>query len=68
MVHYGAHKLPRSCSAQQSVEVDVADPPEDEWVRLPAKSGATKKDNVEQAHNMVRPEIGAMRLGSSNLR
>lgn len=68
MVHDGAHKLPRSCSTQQSVEVNVANPPENEWVRLPAKPGATKKDNVEQAHYMVRPEVGAMRLGSSDLR
>lgn len=47
MVHDGAHKLPRSSPTQQSVQIDVADPPQDKRVRLPAKSVATEESNVK---------------------
>lgn len=49
MVHEGAHKVSLPSTAQQSVEVDVTDPPNDERVRLAAKLGAPQKGDVKEA-------------------
>lgn len=64
----GSYKLSRACSAEQGVEVDVAHPPEDKWVRFLAILGAAKEGDVKETGDMVRPEVGAVWLGGCDLR
>lgn len=45
----------------------MTDPPEDERVWLAAEFGPAEEGNVEETRDMVRPEVGSVRLGSSDL-
>lgn len=68
VVDDGLYKLPRPCSAEQGVQVDVAYPPENKWVRLLAILGPSKEGYVKEAGDMVRPEVRAVWLGGCDLR
>lgn len=46
MINDGSHEFTRSCSAQQSVQIDVADPPENKRVRFTTELGPAKEGNV----------------------
>lgn len=57
VVDDGPNKLSRTCPAEEGVQIDVAYPPEDEWMGLLAVLGPSKEGDVEEARDMVRPEI-----------
>jgi hypothetical protein len=46
MINDGSHEFTRSRSAQQSVQIDVADPPENKRVRFTTELGPAKEGNV----------------------
>lgn len=62
------YKLSRPCSAEQGVQVNVAHPPEDKWVGFLAVLGPSKEGDVQEAGDMVRPEVRAVWFGSCDLR
>lgn len=57
VIQDGPDKLPVPGATQQGVKINVADPPDDERVRLLTKSGPTKKGNVEETGDVMGPEI-----------
>lgn len=57
MVDYCSNEFSCSCAAEEGVEVYVADPPEDEGVGFAAVLVAAEEDNVEEAGDVVGPEI-----------
>lgn len=45
----------------------MTDPPEDEGVWLAAEFGPAEEGDVEETRDVVRPEVGSVRLGGSDL-
>lgn len=45
----------------------MTDPPENEGVRFAAESGPAEEGDVEEARDVVRPEVGAVWLGGCDL-
>lgn len=67
MINDGPHKFTCACPTEQRVEINVADPPENERMRFTAKLGPAEKGDVEETRDVVRPEVGTVGFGSCNL-
>jgi hypothetical protein len=57
VIHDGADKLSRSCSAEEGIQIDMSYPPEDERVGFLAVLGASQEGDVEKTRNVVGPKI-----------
>lgn len=57
MLDDGLYKFSGPCSTEESIQVNMAHPPKNERVWLPAKLGSAEKGDMEETRDMVGPEV-----------